>query len=169
MRRGGRWSARPLEEESVMSGSIHDRPFPRGALIAAAALVGLSLVAAATARLTGIGTTRMPPSVAAESRELRFVDRADGSVAVYELPDEQVVDVLAPGTNGFVRGALRGLARERKRQEIGVQPPFRLILWVDGRLSLEDPTTGRQIDLEAFGPTNREAFARLLRASEAAS
>ena len=152
----------------MVSESVGNRPFPRGALLGAAALVGFALLSATTARLTGVGTTQMPAAVAAESRELRFEDRADGSVAVYEAPDDELVDVLAPGTNGFVRGALRGLARERKRQDLGPQPPFRLTLWVDGRLSLEDPSTGRQIDLEASGPTNREAFARLLTVGDAA-
>jgi putative photosynthetic complex assembly protein len=152
----------------MVSASVGNRPFPRGALLGAAALVGFALLSATTARLTGVGTTQMPAAAAAESRELRFEDRADGSVAVYEAPEDRLVDILDPGTNGFVRGALRGLARERKRNEIGRQPPFRLVLWVDGRLSLEDPSTGRQIDLEAFGPTNREAFARLLTVGDAA-
>ena len=31
------------------------------------------------------------------------------------------------------------------------------------RLSLEDETTGRRVELNAFGPTNAGAFARLLR------
>ena len=57
---------------------------------------------------------------------------------------------------------MRGLARERKRREIGPEPPFRLARAADGRLWLEDPSTGRRIDFIAFGPTNAQAFARLL-------
>lgn len=145
-----------------MSASLTDRPFPRGALLGAAALVGFALVSATAARVTGVGAARMPVVAAVETRELRFEDRADGAVAVYEVPGDQVVDVLAPGTNGFVRGVLRGLARERRFHDIGTQPPFRLSLRADGMLTLEDPMTGRRIDLDAFGPTNRAAFARLL-------
>ncbi len=40
--------------------------------------------------------------------------------------------------------------------------PFRLSAWSDGRLTLEDPATGRAVDLEAFGPTNEATFVRLL-------
>jgi putative photosynthetic complex assembly protein len=141
--------------------------FPKGALLGAAAVIGLSLILAGLGRLTGLGTTQMPAAVPVEARELRFEDRADGAVAVYEGRDGRLVDLVAPGTNGFLRGALRGLARERKRQDIGVEPPFRLTRWADGRLSLEDPATGRRIDLEAFGPTNAAAFARLLTAQGA--
>jgi putative photosynthetic complex assembly protein len=138
------------------------RPFPRGALLGAAALVGLALVSAATGRVTGIGVTGAPTAAPVSSRDLRFEDRGDGAVAVYDADTGTVVDVLPPGSNGFLRGVLRGLARDRKRQEIGAEPPFRLTRWADGRLSIEDTATQQRIELASFGPTNATAFARLL-------
>jgi putative photosynthetic complex assembly protein len=146
-----------------MSEPVRSHSFPRGALLGAATLVGFALMAATAARVGGIGSpTLIPTATPTLSRELRFEDRPDGAVAIHDVREGRVVDVLPPGSNGFVRGVLRGLARERKRQEIGQQPPFRLTLWDDGRLSLQDQTTGRQIELQAFGPTNLAAFARLL-------
>lgn len=145
-----------------MSRALNDRPFPRAALIGAGALVAFSLVLAGGARLTGLGTLQVPEGTAVFSRDFRFVDRAEGGVAVYATPGGQLIDVIEPGTNGFIRGALRALARERRQNEIGAEPPFRLTQWTDGSLSLEDTATGRRIFLEAFGPTNRDAFARLL-------
>ena len=71
---------------------------------------------------------------------------------------------LEPGTNSFIRATLRGLVRERRMGELGPQAPFRLAAWNDGRLTLEDMATGRIIDIVAFGPTQTEAFARLLSA-----
>ena len=68
----------------------------------------------------------------------------DGSIQVTDARTGQVAASVEPGTNGFIRGTLRGLARERKRQGIGIEPPFMLTRWADGRLSLEDPTTGRR-------------------------
>jgi len=150
-----------------MSDPFGDRPFPRTALVGAALLISLALAATAAGRVTGLGLTRMPATALVESRDFRFEDRTDGSVAVYAIPGAKAVTVLAPGTNSFVRGALRGLARERKRQDIGNQPPFRLSRWADGRLTLEDPTTSRSVDLGAFGPTNARAFAQLLIAADA--
>jgi hypothetical protein len=38
----------------------------------------------------------------------------------------------------------------------------------DGRLTLEDPATGRRMDLSAFGPSNAAVFARVLSNSTAA-
>jgi putative photosynthetic complex assembly protein len=140
-------------------------PIPRGVLIGAAAMIAMTIALAGTARLTGVGTTRMAAAAQVDSRELRFTDERDGSIAVTEPGTGGMVATIPPGTNGFLRGSLRGLARERKRQDIGAGPPFRLVRWTDGRLTLEDPTTGRVIDLAAFGPTNSGVFAELLTAS----
>ena len=146
-----------------------DRTLPKGALVGAAVLVALSLAMVAAARIGGYRPAQPPVSTVVDSRELRFVDRSDGAVLVYagaSAPDEsdRPVDVLAPGTNGFVRGVLRGLVRERRADHIGAAPPFRLTRWADGRLSLDDPSTGRHVDLEVFGPTNAGAFAQILMA-----
>lgn len=144
-----------------MSEAAHTQLFPRGALVAASALIGLTIVAAGTGRLSGIGVTRMPAATPVHTRALHFADRHDGAVVVSDA-DGRTVAVLDPGTNGFARGVMRGLARARKLEDIGAEPPFVLTRWADGRLSLEDPTTKHQINLEAFGATNSAVFARLL-------
>ena len=105
---------------------------------------------------------RYPDAPAALIKQLRFEDRADGSIAVVDYQSKQQVDVII-GEAGFVRGALRTLAQERKRREISSEPPFELIARQDGRLTLADPSTGRMIDLESFGLINSQHFARLLR------
>jgi putative photosynthetic complex assembly protein len=58
---------------------------------------------------------------------------------------------------------MRGLARERKLGDIGARPPFRLTRYAGGEITLTDTSTGKRIDLGAFGSTNTEAFARLLK------
>jgi putative photosynthetic complex assembly protein len=99
-----------------------------------------------------------------ESRDLQFEDGKDGTVLVYDARDRSLIDVIQPGTNGFVRVVLRGLARERRLGDIGKQPPFRLTRFANGQLTLEDTATSKQIDLVAFGSSNAEAFARLMTA-----
>ena len=135
-------------------------------IAAAGALVVATVCAVGAVRLSGapIATPDAPVSLA---RDLRFVDRADGSVDVLEASSDRIVDSVV-GESGFVRGTLRGLARERKRQGIGADRPFRLVAHVDGRLTLVDPTTGRRVDLESFGPVNAAAFAHMLSAAERA-
>ena len=75
-----------------------------------------------------------------------------------------MIYVVAPGTNGFIRGTMRGLVQERKRSGIDDSAPFLLTRWNDGTLSLKDPATGRRVNLDAFGPTNVGAFAQFFSA-----
>ena len=93
-------------------------------------------------------------------RSLRFEDRPNGDVAVVD-PDSQLEVTRFQGEQGFVRGTLRTLTRERMRRGIGSGPAFELIGHTDGRLTLLDPATDVRIDLESFGPTNMSSFAQL--------
>ena len=99
----------------------------------------MSLLLVGIARLTGYQPAQPRRAGSSSSHDLRFEDRADGAVLVYDVANDRLVDTLKPGTNGFVRGVLRGLARERRARQIGPAPPFRLTRWADGRLSLDDP------------------------------
>jgi len=101
--------------------------------------------------------------------DLRFVDRADGGVGVLNAADGSTVTVIAPGQDNFVRATMRGLARQRAREDVGAELPFRLTAWADGRLTLQDPGTGRAVELESFGATNEANFARMLKLPGAAS
>ncbi len=145
-----------------MSEAIHDPLVPRAWLISAAALVIFSLTAVTAVRITGVGGTKMVLPAAVESREFRFEDGKNGAVLVYDARDRQLVDTLEPGTNGFIRVVLRGLARERRLEDIGSQPPFRLTRFENGQLVLQDTSTSKQVDLAAFGSSNVQAFARLM-------
>jgi len=147
-----------------MSHDHHKEPFPLAALLGAAALIGVSLALVAMARLNGVGATRMPVAAVVSTRDLRFEDLSNGGISVYDMQAERVITTVQPGTNGFLRGVLRGLARERRREEVGKLPPFRLTRWADGRLSIDDPMTGQRVNLEVFGPTNVEVFAQLMNA-----
>ncbi len=146
-----------------MSASSNHSRFPRLALFGAATVIGLTLLAVTTVRVSGIRISQVPDTAQpVETRELRFTDRSDGAVIVYQVPDERIVKVLEPGTNSFIRGVLRSLNRERRFQDINIHEPFRLVRWDDGRLSLHDPTTEEQVDPGAFGKTQLDAFAVLL-------
>ena len=136
--------------------------FPRSLLYAAGLLILAAISVAAISRLTDFGTTRVQYTSAVESREIRFVDRTDGSVAVLDGKDGSVIDVVAPGTKGFIRIVMRGLAHTRKERGFGPEGSFTLTRWEDGRLSIADPLTGRQVELVGFGTTNSQVFANLL-------
>jgi putative photosynthetic complex assembly protein len=142
-----------------------DDAMPRGALLAIAVVLLGSLLAVATVRHSGV-SVRAPDAVPVAVRALRFEDRPDGSVAVLDPASGAEVERVH-GEAGFLRGALRALARERQRRGLGAGPAFELIARADGRLTLSDPATGERLDLESFGPANAGVFARLLAAPEA--
>jgi len=139
--------------------------FPQPVLWGAAGVIGLALVLAGAGRLSG--TDAADPSAGAiASVDLRFEDRDVGGVSVIDVDANREVATILPGEGGFVRGALRALVRERKRQDLGPEAPFRLVQGVRGELSLADPVTGTSVLLDAFGPTQVQAFARLMNAKE---
>ncbi|MFM9927321.1 photosynthetic complex assembly protein PuhC [Variovorax sp. H27-G14] len=135
---------------------------PRGMLIALGAVVLSTLVGVSFVRFTGIGVVHVPQARAVSVREFRFEDLASGGIEVRDARTGRVVHEVAPETNGFLRGTMRGLARERHRRGIGPETPFVMTGHADGKLTLEDPTTGRSVDLGSFGPTNAAAFAALM-------
>ncbi len=135
--------------------------FPKRAVHAGAAIVMLTVAFSAFARLTDIGVTRLPASPVLQSMSLRFYDNPQGGIRVETSSGESLAQ-FGPGEGGFLRGVLRGFARDRRSQGIGSEPPFDLVRHADGRISLSDPKTGRVVELDAFGPTNVGLFAKFL-------
>ena len=136
--------------------------FPRWVLLCAGGIVAFSLISVGLVRITGNGPDQKPAPGTAE-RQLRFEDRPDGSIAVIDGHSGALISSVK-GEQGFLRGALRALSRERKARGIGAEQPFQLIARTDGGLTLFDPVTSQRVDLESFGPTNAGAFAPLLTA-----
>jgi len=133
---------------------------PRGVLMAIGVLVLVSLAGTAVVRLSGI-SIHEPDARTVATRALRFDDGADGSVVITDATTGQAVARIN-GEQGFLRGTLRALARQRRLAGSGAGPAFELVAREDGRLALQDPVTQQRIDLEAFGPTNVAVFARLM-------
>lgn len=149
----------------------HDNIVSTPALVAAGTLVAFTLVMTATVKLGWMEREAVPSVARAEAqaaptarRSLRFADGADGSVLISDASTGQPVSTIVAGAEqgGFIRGVLRGLARERHLHGIGSEPPFTLTRWSDGSLSLVDEATHRSVDLGGFGSDNSAAFAALL-------
>ncbi len=137
-------------------------------------LFGIAVTLVATIALVfWTGTPEPSPTAETErlpilaARDVFFEDQADGSVRVVDAKLKRQVEIIAPASNGFLRGAVRGLVRERKRQSIGPEIPFTIAALATGRVVLRDAATAREIDLATFGSTNVEVFARLLPISPA--
>jgi len=118
--------------------------------------LGIVLLLVTFARFEGLGWTVKDAPVLWQ-RELVFTDTPDGQILVFDYSDSKEV-ARFKGEQGFLRGTLRALVRERKRRGIGPEAPFRVVEHTDGRLTLLDPSTKQRIDLESFGPVNSAIF-----------
>jgi len=105
---------------------------------------------------------RRPVNEAMFARDILFSDRVDGGISIRDASTGQLIGEISPGEGGFVRGALRGFARERRLQNPGMESPLRLAAMQGGAIVLEDPVSGRWTDLRAFGATNAQSFADIL-------
>ncbi len=134
--------------------------FPQWVLYGAAGILAFSLISVGLVRITGNGPDQRA-AAATLQRSLVFLDHKDGGVRVQDGVTGETLTVLH-GEQGFVRGALRALSRERFSRGMGSNLPFQLIARVDGRVTLFDPSTGQRVELESFGPTNTAEFTRFL-------
>lgn len=145
----------------------HDKEFPKGVLYGAGALILLTMALVGIGRATGV-TSSVPESEPVQVLDVRFEDLGQGGVAMREASSQAHIATVPAGEDGFVRGVLRSLSRERKLERLGNDAPFRLTKWADGRISISDPSTGQNVELVGFGPTNRDVFEKLLAAARAA-
>jgi putative photosynthetic complex assembly protein len=134
--------------------------FPKWVLYCAGGIIAFSLIAVGLVRITGNGPDQRAAAPTVQ-RSLLFQDHKDGGVLVADGQTGEKLTVLY-GEQGFVRGALRALTRERQSRALGSDLPFDLVVRVDGRVTLMDPSTGSRVDLESFGPTNTAEFTRFL-------
>ena len=147
----------------MSSSHSHDFTVPRLPLAGMGLLVVVSLLAVLAYRQWGDGRSNAAATapVVAE-RLLRFDDQPGGGITVRNAADGSTLRDIAPGADPFVRGALRALVRERRSSGIGADAPFHLVARANGRLTLQDPSTGRRLDIESFGVAQASSFARLL-------
>ncbi len=156
------YNAQPATDSRTTAGRApRSRP-----VLAIVVLLMLAIVVGIVAKVSAARKQTLPQAVSASAdirqlRVLRFDDAPDGSVAAIDMSTGQLVQRFE-GEQGFLRGTLRAMVRERRLHGIGAGQPFELILLHDGRLTLHDPATGLDIALESFGATNTGVFARLL-------
>lgn len=135
---------------------------PKPVLRVAVAMVVLTFALVIAASQFGVGKSADVYGAAVAQRALSFDDAPDGGIIVRDGTTGAVALTLPQGTNGFLRGAVRGLADRRRVAKLTHDSPFLLTAWEDGRVTLEDPLTGQRVAVSSFGPTQVKSFVALL-------
>lgn len=146
-----------------MKPHIHEQKIPTAVLVGAGFMIVFSLIVAGTSRASlqaEVAAQAAAPTIA--QRMLRFEDRPDGSIVIFDDDSGETVQVVEPQGGTFLRGIMRSMFRIRKLESLPRESPFRLAREKDGRLTITDPLTARRVDLEAFGSDNAPKFAALL-------
>jgi len=103
------------------------------------------------------------------SVDITVLDLPDGAVGVFETQSNAPLAQFESGEGSFVRTIFRSLVRDRRVRQVSAPPQFILRGLSDGRVLVEDPSTGSQIELDAFGHINADQFRDMLRAGAALS
>ena len=141
----------------------HDKELiPRVMTRAMLALVLAVLLLVTLARLTDRPLIATPPEgEIVIRREVILSGDMAGSATVRDL-DGAVLADLTPEEGGFISGVWRVIQRERTKHRVALDGPVILIRRDNGRVEIQDPSTGWSADLMGFGADNARAFARLL-------
>ncbi len=134
---------------------------PRHIVGAGMLLVALTVGLSALSKKADIGRTPDQPGPSSV-RHLTFERTADDAMLVRDAFTAELLERLPSADEGFIAGALRGLAFERRRQDEPEDAPYRLIARPGQGVALIDPATGVYVQLEAFGRDNVAALARYL-------
>lgn len=96
------------------------------------------------------------------SRQVAFEPQPEGVLIVRDADTGAEIAALVEADGGFVHNVVRVLTKERRRHAVAADMPYRISAYTNGRVSILDLSTGRVIDINAFGATQVESFAALL-------
>jgi len=138
---------------------------PRWVLIFAGTLILSTIGLAGYARINHTGG--QPIDFHAGATQIVFRQLAHDAISV-TTPTGAPIATIAPTADAFLRTTMRTMLVARARTGQSRTAPFLLIPQAGGALILDDPLTGRNVFLQAFGPANQAQFAALLAPSRAA-
>ncbi len=136
---------------------------PRRLVMMAAGAAILTVLVVAFAQWTGTGDLRANGGLPEFSQEIQFLPLEGDRIAVQHVADGSLITTVEAGTDGLLRGALRGLGMSRNHSNFDLAAPYQLQRFADDGVYLSDALTGRSIRLDSFGPLETGATADLLR------
>ncbi len=151
-----------FEAEPGSKSAMQQLTPPKPMLRVAIAMIAMVFTMAILATQFGIFKSADVYTDPVAQRALSFDDAPDGGILVMDGSTGEIALTLPPGTNGFLRGALRSMADRRRVAQKSQEAPFLLTAWGDGRITIDDPETGERVAVSSFGPTQVRSFVALL-------
>ena len=93
-------------------------------------------------------------------KKIHVYDYLNGAIKITDTSG-QVLTIIE-NNGAFARVVFRTLAKERIMVGVGPEKPFILTARQNGILSISDPITNSNIDINAFGESNMKLFSELL-------
>ena len=93
-------------------------------------------------------------------KKIHVYDHPNGAIKITDTSG-QVLTIIE-NNGAFARVVFRTLAKERIMVGVGPEKPFILTVRQSGILSISDPITKSNIDINAFGESNMKLFSELL-------
>ncbi|RFC64948.1 hypothetical protein DYI37_03510 [Fulvimarina endophytica] len=146
-----------------------ERPIPAAILVAAGLLALSTVVFGLVSNRTGVGAFHTPAIQTVASRALALDDTNPEIAVVSDANTGERLLEAPTASGGFAVESLRNLKRYRTIRGVPESGAYTLALKADGRLVIEDPKTGRLVELRAFGRENTEVFAGFLNWEDAKS
>lgn len=140
---------------------------PLGFFVFVAGIVALGVyIMLTTERITEEGGGVLQEDAAVPmvlSRDVTFVKREDFSLDVYDVNTGALIENVVAKRDPFLQSVIDKYGRDRKKQGVGPEEPYRLMLMADGRVSFVDLRTDNKIhDVRNFGTGNSKPFFRIL-------
>lgn len=93
-------------------------------------------------------------------KKIHVYDHLNGAIKITDTSGQVLTIIENDGA--FARVVFRTLAKDRIMVGVGPEKPFILTARQNGILSILDPITNSNIDINAFGETNMKLFSELL-------
>ncbi|MEL7252591.1 MAG: photosynthetic complex assembly protein PuhC [Pseudomonadota bacterium] len=139
-----------------------DEKIPTALLRGILVLLGLVLTLVFYASITDRPLVAQPPDGAIVSERIIYLQGTPTGAARVLDADGSVIAQYSTGEGGFVSTIDRVIRRERLRNGVSNDGVLHVRMREGERLSIFDPATQREIELEAFGRDNIAKFAALV-------
>ena len=125
-------------------------------------IAALALALTIVAKFTGIGTVKTEYGTVVSEKAISILIDDRSHVRVTDGSGEEVYLSFSDGRGGFFRGVERAFSLKRRTGNVPADAPYVITRWSSGRMTLNDPATGHQVPVDAFGLSVNDTFADLM-------